>query len=96
MPMQLQKEGRGIDRNHLQPDARRRLVVSTMLRPLYPWQRPGNHYQGGMVGLSAALDSMENLSPPGFDLQTIQLIGSCYANYTTPSRGSELYILEFT
>jgi len=37
------------------------------------------------VGLRAALDSIENLSPPGFDLQTIQHIGCCYANYTTPA-----------
>jgi hypothetical protein len=34
-----------------------------------------------VVGLIAGLDSMENLSPPGFDLQTVQSIGSCYANY---------------
>jgi hypothetical protein len=38
-----------------------------------------------MVGLRAGLGSMENLSPPGYDLRTIQPIGSCYANYTTPA-----------
>lgn len=84
--MQVQKECRVIDPNHSQPGTRTRSVVGTMLRLLYSWQRPGNHHQGGVMGLRAGLDNMVNLSPQGFDLQTVQPIASCYAIYTTPGR----------
>jgi hypothetical protein len=83
--MQVQKEGRGIDPNHSQLGTSGRSVVGTMFRLLYHWQRPDNHHQGGVMGLRAALDNVENLSPPGFDLRTVQPIVSCYANYTTPA-----------
>jgi hypothetical protein len=70
VPTQAQREGGGIAPTHLQPGTRRRWVVSTMLRPLYPLERPSTHCTGDWVG--AGLDGTENLTPLGFDLQTVQ------------------------
>jgi hypothetical protein len=43
--------------------ARRGWVVSTMPRPLYPRERPGNHCTGGWVGLRSGLDVCEISRP---------------------------------
>jgi hypothetical protein len=50
---------RGIALLILDLGARRGWVVSTMLRPLYPRERPGTHCTGGWVGLRAGLDVLE-------------------------------------
>jgi hypothetical protein len=55
--------GRGIAILFLDLGARRRWVVSTTPRPLYPRERPGTQYTGGWVGLRAGLDVCEKSRP---------------------------------
>jgi hypothetical protein len=50
-------------------------VVSTMPRPLYPWEIPGTHCTGGWVGPKAGLDVCEKSRPhrdsiPGVAIST--------------------------
>ena len=63
MPMEAQRRRGGILPTHSQPDTRKRWVVITTLRPLYPRERPGTHCTGVWVGLGAGLNSTENLAP---------------------------------
>jgi hypothetical protein len=49
----------------MQPSARRKWVVSTMLQQLYPQQRTINHCTGVWVGRGAGLDGMKNLTATG-------------------------------
>jgi len=76
MFMQAHREGGGIGPTNSQPPTGRRWVVSTMLWPLNPQERPITHCTEGWVGLQAGLDSTENLSTPGFNFQTIQPVMS--------------------
>jgi hypothetical protein len=41
-------------------------VVSTTLRPLYPWEGRGTYFTGGWVVPRAGLDRSEKSRPPGF------------------------------
>jgi hypothetical protein len=43
-------------------------VVSTMPRPLYPWERPGTHCTGDWVGPRAGLDVCEKSGPTRIEL----------------------------
>lgn len=61
---------------HQQPDNRRRWVISITLRPFYLLERSGTYCRGGCVGLGAGLGGTDNLTPPGFDVWTVQLIAS--------------------
>jgi hypothetical protein len=49
-----------------------------------PQEGPGTHSTGGWVGLRTGLDSTESLTPPGFNLQTIQPTASPYTDCNTP------------
>jgi hypothetical protein len=61
--------------------ARRRWVVSTTPRPLYPQKRPGTHCTGGWVGPRAGLDVWEKiLTPPVFDPRTVEPVVSRYTD----------------
>jgi len=51
--------GETISPTHLQPGTRRRRVVSTMFRALYPWKRPGTHCTEGWMGLGVGREDME-------------------------------------
>ena len=51
--------GRTISPIHSQLGIRRTRVVSTMLRPLYPWERSGTHYTEGWVGLGVGPEDTE-------------------------------------
>jgi hypothetical protein len=66
-PMQAQVGGEGIAPTHSQSGNRRRWVVSTTLRPLYPRERPGTHCIEGWMGLGAGLDGTEILAPTGIE-----------------------------
>jgi hypothetical protein len=61
--LQTRGEGGGIAPTKSQPDNRRGWVVSTMLRPLYPRERPDTHCTGDWVGFGAGLDGTEKLAP---------------------------------
>jgi hypothetical protein len=63
MPRQAQGGGRDIAPTHLQPSAWRRLVVSTILRPLCTQGKPGTYHKGGQMALGADQDGMKNLAP---------------------------------
>ena len=63
MPMQARRGGGGITPNQSQPCTRRSWVVSTTLRPLYPYERPSTHCTGGRMGPKAGLDGTENFAP---------------------------------
>jgi hypothetical protein len=65
MSMQAHMGGGAITLTHLQPVTTRKWVVSTTLRPLYPWERPGIHCKGGWVSFGVRLDGTENLAPTG-------------------------------
>jgi hypothetical protein len=54
---------RGIPLLFLDLGARRKWVVSTTPRPLYPREGPGTHCTGGWVGPSAGLDVCEKSRP---------------------------------
>jgi hypothetical protein len=56
-------------------------VVNATPQPLYPQERPDAHCVGGWVGRTVVLDGAENLSPPGFELWTVQLIAVRYTVY---------------
>jgi hypothetical protein len=56
MPELAQRVDRGIALPFRDLGARRRWVVSTTPRPLYPRERPDTHYTGGWVGPRAGLD----------------------------------------
>jgi hypothetical protein len=58
-PQRAQRGSRGIDVFILDLGARRRWVVSTTLRPLYPRERPSTHCTGGWVGPRASLNVCE-------------------------------------
>ena len=50
----------------------------------YPRERPGTHCTGGWVGLRPGLDWCgKSRPPPGFDLRTVQPVGSRYTDYAT-------------
>jgi hypothetical protein len=61
----LQKVRKDAVPNHSQPGNRRRLVVSTMLRPLYPRVRTGTYCTGGWMDLWGGLVGAENLAHNG-------------------------------
>jgi len=82
MPVQAQRGGGGIAPTHLQTGDKR-WVVSTILRLLYPRQRPDIHCTGGWVCLGAALDGTENL-PPGI------------RSSDRPARSESLYRLSYS
>jgi hypothetical protein len=63
MPGVAHTGGGGIAPPDSPPGTRRRCVVSTTLRPLYPLERPGTHCTVGWVRLRAGLDGTENLTP---------------------------------
>jgi hypothetical protein len=63
MPVQAQRRDGGTAPTHSQTGNRRR-VVSTILRLLYPRQRPDIQCTGKWVCLGAALERTKNL-PPG-------------------------------
>jgi hypothetical protein len=50
---------------------RRGWVVSTMLWPLYPRERPDTHCTGDWVGPRAGLDVCEKSRPPPWFLMTV-------------------------
>jgi hypothetical protein len=58
-----QRVSRGIALLILNLGTRRGWVVSTMPRPLYPWERPVTHCTGGWVGPTASLDVYEKSCP---------------------------------
>ena len=82
MPVQAQRGGGSIASTHLQT-SNRRWVVSTILRLLYPRQRPDIHITGGWVCLGVAIDGAENL-PPGI------------RSSDRPSRSESLYRLSYS
>ena len=52
-------------------------LVNAVLRPLYPWKRPGTHCLGDQVGPTDSLEGAENLAPPpGFDPWNVQPVAS--------------------
>ena len=56
-------------------------VVSTIIRPLYPGERPGTHCTGGWVGPKVGLDGCgKSRLPPGFDPRTVQPVASRYTD----------------
>jgi hypothetical protein len=62
-PELAQRLDRGIALPFLDPGARRRWMVSTTPRSLYPRERPGTPFAGGWVGPSADLDVCEKSRP---------------------------------
>jgi hypothetical protein len=58
-----QRGSRGIALLNRDLGARRWWMVSTTLRPIYPWERPGTHCTGGWVGPRASLDMCEKSRP---------------------------------
>jgi hypothetical protein len=89
--MQAHREGGGIAPTHSQTPTGRRWVVSTMLWPLNPQERPITHCTEGWVGLQVGLDSTENLSTPGFNFQAIQPVVSCYTIYILAADQNYIY-----
>ena len=77
MPMQAERGGGSIAPSHSQAASRRRWMVGTTLRPLYPQERPGT---GGWAGLGARLEGMGNLTPLGFDPPTVQPAANRYTD----------------
>jgi hypothetical protein len=80
MPVQARRGGGGIAPTYSQPSTRKRWVVSTTPRPLYPQERPGTR-TGGWVVLETCLEGVGYLTPPGFDSWTAQPMASCYTGY---------------
>ena len=61
----------------------------------YPRERPGTHCTGGWVGLRTGLDRCGKSRPPsGFDLRTVQPVGSRYTDYSI--RPLYIYIIHIT
>jgi hypothetical protein len=58
-----QRGSRGIALLNRDLGARSWWVVSTTLRPIYPWEKPGTHCTGGWVGPRASLDMCEKSRP---------------------------------
>ena len=85
MPMQAQRGGGCIAPTHSQHGTRRRWVVNTTLRPLYPQQRLGTLCTGGWVGLGADLDGTENLASTDFNPRTFQHVAGRYSDYAIPA-----------
>jgi len=57
-------------------------VVNAMPRPLYPWERPGNHCIGGWVGPRVSLDGCEKSRLTlGFDPRTVQPVVIRYTDW---------------
>jgi hypothetical protein len=59
------REAEELAPSHSHTGARRRWVVSTELRPIYPSERSGVYRAGGWVGLGVGLDIAENLAASG-------------------------------
>jgi hypothetical protein len=59
-------------------------VVNATTRPLYPWEGPGTHCMGGLMGLTAGLD-WKISHPPGFDPRTVQPVASRYTDWAIPA-----------
>jgi len=66
MLMQAQRGGGGMAPTHSQLSIRRRWVVSTTLRNLYPRKRLGTDCKRGWVGPRGGLKVTEVPTPPGF------------------------------
>jgi len=64
IPGEALRGGRGIALTHSQHSTRRMWMVSTMLWPLYTWERSGTRCTGDRVDLRACLNGMENVAPP--------------------------------
>ena len=93
--MQAQTGGGANAPSHSQPGTRRRWVVTTMLRPIYPWERLGTHCTGGWVGLGASLDGHEkSRPPPGFGPGTVRPVAIHCTDYTIPATIPTKYIPE--
>lgn len=86
-PMTCLCRHRGEAEVQLQPirylGARRRWVVSTTIRPLYPWERPSTHCTGVWVDLMAGLDGQGKSRPERDSIP--QPTVSCYINYAIPT-----------
>jgi hypothetical protein len=80
MPRQAQKGEGSIAPAHSQPDTRR-WAVSTMLRPLYPCERPGTHSTGGCVASGPIWMAQKILPSPGFNPKTVLPIVNRYTDY---------------
>jgi len=100
MPLQTQWGGGGIDPTHLQSSTRRKWVVSTMLRLLYPKKKtwyPLYRRVDGPQGRSGQVQTISR--PPGLDPQTIQPVASHYADWAVLDHAvisSQYYIIQTT
>jgi len=57
-------------------------VVNATYQLLYPWESdPVSTVQEAECAPGPVWMGAENLMPPGFDPQTVQLIASCYSDY---------------
>jgi len=65
---------------------------------LPPGKRPGTHCTGGWVGPRAGLDGCGKSRPPppphtpGFDLRTVQPLGSRYTDFAIPARMKKVWV----
>jgi hypothetical protein len=60
-------------------------VVKATPRPIYPWERPGNHCIGGWVCPREGLDGC-GVSPfPGIDPRTVSPVASRYTEWALPA-----------
>jgi hypothetical protein len=84
MAMQAERGGGGIAPAHSRPGTRRRWVVSTTSRPVYPQERLGTHYSRGWVGLGASVNGMEELVPTGIRSPDRSRVASRYTDYDIP------------
>jgi hypothetical protein len=72
--------------NPLQPNTRKRWVVSITLQPLYPLERPGTHYTRAWVRDSGPIRMARKMSPPsGFNPWTVEPVASTYTDYAIPA-----------
>jgi len=81
--MQAQMRGEGRAPTPSQSYTKRKWEVGNTLRRPNPRKRAGTHCIGWWVVLGASMDGTENLTPTGFDPQTVQSVACRYTNYAT-------------